>query len=57
VSALRGFLLFFVSGGLGSFVYAVVRHRSVDRMPWGGLLFGAIVCATLSAVLPGHRRH
>ncbi|MEU9173832.1 hypothetical protein AB0D34_39755 [Streptomyces sp. NPDC048420] len=55
-SALRGFLIFFVSGGLGSFAYAVVRHRPVAGMPWGGLLFGAIVCATLSAVLPAHRR-
>jgi hypothetical protein len=56
VSTLRGFLLFFVCGGLGSFVYGVMRHRPVDGMPWGGLLFGAIVCAMLSALFRGRRR-
>jgi hypothetical protein len=56
MSALRGFLLFMVGGGLGSFVYGVTRHRPVGGMPWGELLFGAIVCATVSAVLPRRRR-
>ncbi|MER5602565.1 hypothetical protein [Streptomyces sp. NPDC002265] len=53
--ALRGFAVFFVAGGLGSFLYVVTTHRP-DGMPWGGLLFGAIVCATLSALFPGRRR-
>ncbi|MEU1200451.1 hypothetical protein ABZ446_30120 [Streptomyces sp. NPDC005813] len=54
--ALRGFLLFLAAGGLSSFVYEKMRHHSVDGSVWGGLLFGAIVCATLTALFPGRRR-
>ncbi|MFE5582265.1 hypothetical protein [Kitasatospora sp. NPDC056531] len=54
--AIRAFLLFLVCGGLGCFAYEVVAHRPVGGMPWGGLLFGAIVSATLSALLPERRR-
>ncbi|MFD7164657.1 hypothetical protein [Streptomyces violascens] len=55
-SALRGFLFFFVGGGLGSLVYGVMRDRPVGGMPWGGLLFGALVCATITALFPGRQR-
>lgn len=55
-SALRGFLLFFVAGGFGSFTYGVMGHHSISDMPWGGMLFGAIVCATVSGLSP-RRRH
>jgi hypothetical protein len=54
-SALRGFLLFFVRGGLGSFAYGLMSHRPLGEMPWGRLLFGAFVCATLSAFFPRRR--
>ncbi|MET7456548.1 hypothetical protein ABZT03_32660 [Streptomyces sp. NPDC005574] len=50
-----GLDVFFVGGGLGSFLYVATTHR-LDEMPWSGLLFGAIVCATLSALFPGRRR-
>jgi hypothetical protein len=49
-------LIFFVGGGLGDFAFGVMRHRPVGGMAWGGLLFGAIVCATLGALSPGQRR-
>ncbi|KUN63300.1 hypothetical protein AQJ46_31415 [Streptomyces canus] len=53
--ALRGFAVFVVAGGLGSLRYVATTHRP-GGMPWGGLLFGAIVCATISALFPGRRR-
>jgi hypothetical protein len=50
-------LIFFVGGGLGSFAYGVMSHRPMSGMPWGWVLFGAIVRATLGALSPGrHRR-
>ncbi len=53
--ALRGFVFFLVGGGLGAFAYAAVSHRP-DGVPWAWLLFGALVCATLSALSPRRRR-
>ncbi|WP_225097343.1 hypothetical protein [Streptomyces sp. CoH27] len=52
---LRGFAVFLLGGGLGTFAYAVVTHRP-GGVPWGGLLFGALVCGTLCALFPGRRR-
>jgi len=54
--ALRGFAFFLVGGGLGTLAYATVSHRP-GVVPWVGLLLGALVCATLSAVFRGRRRH
>ncbi|MEV6833891.1 hypothetical protein AB0N17_05110 [Streptomyces sp. NPDC051133] len=53
--ALRGFALFLLGGGLGAFGYATVSHRP-GGMPWGGVLFGALVCAVLSALFARRRR-
>ncbi|MFG2918310.1 transposase [Kitasatospora sp. NPDC048298] len=50
------FVLFLVCGGTTLFVFGTVAHRPGGRAPWGGLLFGAAVCATLTVVLPPRRR-
>ncbi|MFJ9729322.1 hypothetical protein ACIRP3_41940 [Streptomyces sp. NPDC101209] len=52
---LRGFVLFLVGGGLGVFAYTMVSQRP-DPMPWGGVLFGGVVCGTLSALFAKRRR-
>lgn len=49
--ALRGFAFFLVGGGLGAFVDATLTHRP-GGAPWGGVLIGALVCGTLSALFP-----
>lgn len=54
-SALRGVVLFLLAAGLGSLAYSVVTHRP-GGIPWGGMLFGALVCGSLSALFPGRRR-
>ncbi|WP_191876153.1 hypothetical protein [Streptomyces filipinensis] len=53
--ALRAFVFFVAGGALGAFAYAAVSHGS-DGVPWSGLLLGALVCATLSALFPRRRR-
>src|ERR1044072_6920274 len=53
--ALRGFAVFVAAGGLVSLLYVATTHRP-GGMPWGRLLFGAIVCVTISARFPGRRR-
>ncbi len=53
-SALRTFVFFGAGGALGAFAYAAVSHGSAG-VPWTGLLLGALVCATLSALFPRRR--
>ncbi|MGW3353810.1 hypothetical protein ACWDFL_00130 [Streptomyces bungoensis] len=53
--ALRNFVCFFVAGVFGSLAYGVMAHRP-DEVPWGGVLFGAGVCAVLGGLFPGPRR-
>jgi hypothetical protein len=55
-AALRGFLLLFGSGSLGSLVYDVLKHRPIDGTPWGELSFWAVVFAVVSALFPGRVR-
>ncbi|MEU6146618.1 hypothetical protein ABZ848_40510 [Streptomyces sp. NPDC047081] len=54
-STLPTVLGFVAGGGLGLIGYAVVMDRPVAAMSWGGLLFGAVVCVTLSALLARRR--
>ncbi|MFF4016723.1 hypothetical protein [Streptomyces sp. NPDC001843] len=54
-SALRGFAFFLVGAGLGAYAYVTLTHRP-GGVPWAGILLGALVCATLSALLPRRRR-
>ncbi|MEU2053531.1 hypothetical protein [Streptomyces bungoensis] len=53
--ALRNFACFFVAGVLGSLAYGAMTHRP-DEVPWGGVLFGAGVCAVLGVLFPGRGR-
>ena len=53
--ALRSGGSFLVGGGLGVFAYGVVEHRTAGALPWGGLVFGAAVAATLGALFPRRR--
>ncbi|MFI2202895.1 hypothetical protein ACH47Z_19365 [Streptomyces sp. NPDC020192] len=52
---LRGLVCFLLGGGLGTYAYAAVTHRP-GGLPWGGLLFGSLVCGTLCALFPRRRR-
>lgn len=54
-STLRGFAFFLTGAGLGACAYLTLTHRP-GGVPWAGILFGALVCATLSALLPRRRR-
>ncbi|MEU8515916.1 hypothetical protein AB0C76_30705 [Kitasatospora sp. NPDC048722] len=54
--ALRAFAFFFVGGGIGYFVCALVTHRPGGGVPWIGMLLGSTVCAVLTAFVPARRR-
>lgn len=56
--AMRSGGLFLVGGGLGIVVYGLIAHpyRLVGASAWGGLVFGAAVAATTSALFPGRGR-
>ncbi|MCQ9182120.1 hypothetical protein KMT30_24365 [Streptomyces sp. IBSBF 2953] len=54
-SALRGFVFFLVGGALGAFAYAAVSRRP-GGVPWGWVVFGALVCAAVGALSPRRRR-
>ncbi|SEG92115.1 hypothetical protein SAMN05216223_12556 [Actinacidiphila yanglinensis] len=55
-TALRAFACFFAGGALGSLGYGVFRNHAIGALPWGGLLFGSVVCAAAVALAPGRRR-
>ena len=50
--ALRSGAFFLVGGGLGVFTYGLISHDTTGALPWGGLLLGTAVAATLSALFP-----
>ncbi|MET9406157.1 hypothetical protein ABZX90_10340 [Streptomyces sp. NPDC002935] len=52
---LRGGAFFLLGGGLGVIAYGLFRHRALGALPWGGLLFGTAVAATLGALFPRRR--
>jgi hypothetical protein len=54
-SAIRGLVFFLVFGGLGTFLYVKLSHRP-GGMPWGGLLLGALVCASVGPLFRGRNR-
>ncbi|MCC9307201.1 hypothetical protein LN042_08820 [Kitasatospora sp. RB6PN24] len=51
---LRSFMFFLVNAGLATLAYAAITHRP-GHVPWIGLLFGALVYATLSTLFPRRR--
>ncbi|WP_159046381.1 hypothetical protein [Streptomyces sp. MMG1121] len=55
-SGARGSAVFLAGGALGMLAYTTLTHRP-GAVPWGGLLFGAVVCAVLGVLLPRRRRH
>ena len=54
--ALRSGAFFVVGGGLGVLVYGLVSDRSLSALPWGWLLFGAVVATVSGGLLPGRQR-
>ncbi|WP_180356501.1 hypothetical protein [Kitasatospora sp. GP30] len=53
---LRNLMFFVVNGSLAILACTMVTHQPVSVLPWGGLLFGALVFATLSTLFPRRRR-